>query len=128
MEGRMMSLSGLILVYHADSGGWQALWDSTHKLLSPATYACSLCALTHGLCGEVGAWKSFRRRHPGVVTVMHRDEFRSGFPECAIRTPCVMQVADGSDLMEVLGTQSIAACIDVDGLIVQLERLLSVRA
>jgi hypothetical protein len=118
----------LLLVYHADSGGWRAMWDSAHKLFSPASYACSLCAFTHGLWGEAAAWTAFRTRHPGVISVMHRDEFQRTFPDCVLLTPCVFQIADDGTLSDVLDATAITACVDVDGLIEALERRLSVPA
>lgn len=124
----MTTPMGLLLVYHADSGSWRAMWDSAHKLFSPDTYPCSLCAFTHGLWGEVAAWKSFRERHPGAITVMHRDEFHRAFPGRQLATPSVFQVASDGSLTEALDAQAITACIDVDGLIEALEHRMAVRA
>lgn len=38
----------LIFVYNAKSGLISAFGDMVHKIVSPATYPCSLCALTYG--------------------------------------------------------------------------------
>ena len=48
MKEKRPSNRSLILVYNADSGFFNALADSAHKLLSPSTYDCRLCALTYG--------------------------------------------------------------------------------
>ena len=40
--------SGLLFVYNADGGVVERTLDYLHKLTSPATYSCSLCALTYG--------------------------------------------------------------------------------
>ncbi|NJM95354.1 MAG: GTPase, partial [Acaryochloridaceae cyanobacterium CSU_5_19] len=37
----------LIFVYNANSGGINTALDIAHKLLSPSTYRCNLCRLTH---------------------------------------------------------------------------------
>lgn len=37
-----------LFVYNADSGLFNTATDIAHKILLPETYACNLCALTHG--------------------------------------------------------------------------------
>ncbi len=41
----------LVFVYNANSGLLNALLDMGHKVVSPRTYPCSLCALTYGSLG-----------------------------------------------------------------------------
>ena len=47
--------ASLLFVYNADSGFFNTLADIGHKLFSPATYPCQLCAITHGVLAERGA-------------------------------------------------------------------------
>ncbi len=42
----------LIFVYNADSGKLNVLFDVGHKIVSPGTYKCDLCTLTHGTFTE----------------------------------------------------------------------------
>lgn len=65
----------LIFVYNADSGAANAFFDSMHKVLSPKTYACKLCELTHGLVKENRTWKRFRQRTDNPLVFLHKDEF-----------------------------------------------------
>jgi len=44
-------MSKLIFVYNADSGLLNAMKDWAHKIVSPETYPCSLCALTYNNLG-----------------------------------------------------------------------------
>jgi hypothetical protein len=37
----------LLFVYNADAGLVTGLLDTLHKVLSPSTYSCSLCAITY---------------------------------------------------------------------------------
>ena len=37
----------LIFIYNADSGLFNTVTDIAHKIFSPETYSCNLCALTH---------------------------------------------------------------------------------
>jgi len=68
-----------VFVWNAD-GGWQhAVMDSLHKVVSPQTYSCKLCQLTHGLAGPKAEWSQFLETSGREVVFYHRDEFR-GMP------------------------------------------------
>ena len=64
----------LILVYNADGGVLNALKDAAHKIARPATYPCSLCALTYGWVAMHSDWRRFLFRLPLVKVFLHRDE------------------------------------------------------
>lgn len=72
-----------IFVYNAKSGKWNAYLDSVHKLLSPSTYACKLCALTYGLWSENEKWKAFRQNSSVEMEFLHTDEWEKSYPEWA---------------------------------------------
>ena len=65
----------LIFIYNADSGLKNAILDGAHKVLSPATYECSLCQLTHGAFQEKKTWRKFRERYKLPMKFFHKDEF-----------------------------------------------------
>ncbi len=65
----------LIFVYNANSGKLNTLFDIAHKLLSPETYQCDLCSLTHEALSEKKAWKEFRERTGLEMEFLHKDEF-----------------------------------------------------
>ncbi len=69
----------LIFVYNADSGVFNTLSDLAHKTLSPATYSCNLCALTHGTFGMRGEWKEFLRKIKHPLEFLHADELRERY-------------------------------------------------
>ena len=69
----------LIFVYNADSGTVNALVDSVHKVLSPSTYNCALCYLTHGVIGERERWKAYRNTTGHQFIFLHRDEFQKQY-------------------------------------------------
>jgi hypothetical protein len=71
----------LIFVYNADSGALSALLDVGHKIVSPGTYKCDLCALTHGTFSERKAWKRFRESTSLNLTFLHKDEFEERFED-----------------------------------------------
>lgn len=69
----------LIFVYNAESGKINALLDAAHKVVSPSTYACDLCALTFGSFSENGVWKEFRQRSEVPMEFYHSDEFEKAY-------------------------------------------------
>ena len=69
----------LIFVYNADSGMLNLVKDIAHKLLSPATYPCSLCDLTYSAFGERKSWVRFRKALPVSQQYLHIDEFVSQY-------------------------------------------------
>lgn len=83
----------LVFVYNADSGSWNALIDTAHKLLSPSTYPCGLCVLTYDTFRENARWKSFRESAPFEMTFLHRDEFESKYGVHS-PYPCILEERD----------------------------------
>lgn len=65
----------LIFVYNADSGALNTILDSMHKIVSPDTYDCNLCAITFGKFTEDSLWKAFREKGQREMIFLHRDEF-----------------------------------------------------
>ena len=79
MEARKGKDSGskpsIIFVYNADSGLLNAVKDYVHKIASPKTYSCNLCAITFGNLGMKKDWKTFIANLNFPVEFLHRDEF-----------------------------------------------------
>ena len=65
----------LIFVYNADSGLFNTVTDIAHKMLSPKTYSCNLCALTHGHFKIKEDWVNFLEEIDSELEFLHRDEF-----------------------------------------------------
>ena len=89
--------SGLLFVYNADGGVVERTLDYLHKLTSPATYSCSLCALTYGTLGMRAPWREFVERQPYRIDFLHRDEFIREHRELAhLPLPAVLATVPGS--------------------------------
>ena len=73
----------LLFVYNADGGPLAGLKDVFHKILSPATYPCSLCAITYGAASMQPEWRAFIKALPVPVEFLHRDEFGRDYPQWA---------------------------------------------
>ncbi|OUR89457.1 hypothetical protein A9Q81_21645 [Gammaproteobacteria bacterium 42_54_T18] len=112
----------LVFVYNADSGMLNLMKDIAHKLLSPATYPCSLCDLTYSAFGERRSWIRFRKALPVSQQYLHIDEFvsqYSGVTSAAqldtIQYPVIFRLRDNveseDNALELVATkQQIDAC------------------
>ncbi|MGB7415737.1 MAG: GTPase [Thermosynechococcaceae cyanobacterium] len=105
----------LIFVYNADSGGLNTLFDIAHKVVSPETYSCSLCMLTHGVLSERTAWKTFRESSSTPMTFLHRDEFEKRY-EPQHSYPVVLQEQE-NQLEILVTTEALKELPTVDALI-----------
>jgi hypothetical protein len=93
------------------------LFDSAHKLLSPTTYDCQICALTHGFAGPRAQWSAFLKTLDVPMEFIHRDEFRRRFPQIVDSTalPAIFRQHDGA-LTSLLDGTVLRGMTDLDGL------------
>ena len=63
----------LVFVWNADAGMLNAIRDSLHKWISPETYSCKLCALTHGFSSARRDWKDFLLNFERPAYFYYRD-------------------------------------------------------
>ena len=105
----MSTESRLLFVYNADSGLFNTLGDIGHKLFSPSTYPCRLCAITHGYLAERAEWRAFLDSLGVGCEFLHRDQFRERFPGTAITLPAVFCYTDGQPRVCVDAT-ALSAC------------------
>lgn len=96
-----MQNSTLIAIYNAKGGLLDALGDAAHKLASPATYPCSLCALTYGAVSMRREWRVFLNSLGVPVLFLYRDEFRADLDSRDIPLPAIL-LGGGAPEPEVL--------------------------
>ena len=106
----------LLFVYNADGGLFNTMTDIAHKIFSPETYACQLCALTHGYLHERRAWREFIETLPCPCMFLHRDELQQRYPQLeTVPLPAIFLVT--ADNPEVAGTsEEIGRCPDLAAL------------
>ncbi len=109
----------LIFVYNANSGKLTAAFHVAHKIISPSTYACNLCALTYGTFTERDVWKKFREESDTELVFYHKDEFEHEFKK-TFTYPIVLK-EENRELTEYISTNKINAINDVEELIAQLK-------
>ena len=84
----------LLFVYNADSGVFNTVSDIAHKILSPQTYNCHLCALTHGYFSAKKTWLAFIEELDLSMEFLHRDEFVRAYPDIKTQLPAVFMLQD----------------------------------
>ena len=66
----------LIFIYNANSDLLSKVSDFAHKVLSPHTYSCSLCKLTHGTVTMHSEWSEFLRGLPCKIRFEYKDTWK----------------------------------------------------
>lgn len=105
----------LIFIYNANSGLFPLLKDVTHKIISPKTYPCSLCALTYDTFSESKAWKLFRKNTTTKMVFYHKDEFEIHYTS-VYKYPCILQ-ENSKGIYEVVSKQTLDKLSNVEELI-----------
>lgn len=110
----------LIFVYNADTGPWNALIDSVHKIVSPDTYACDLCAITYGPLSMDREWRAWLKTLASPARFFHRDDFKAVWPDVNVKLPAILIENKGS--VEVLvAAEDFSASMTVSELIAFIE-------
>lgn len=113
----------LIFAYNANAGLLAGALDSVHKTLSPGTYACHLCALTHGMFAMRPQWRQWLKALPLAADFYHRPDFRSAFPQLAdLPLPLVGMIEEGQ-FKTLLDAKTLGQIEHVDELVAALAKL-----
>jgi len=105
----------LVFVYNADSGMFNTLTDIAHKIFSPQTYECNLCAISHSYLSERSEWKDFISGLGVECEFLHRDEFLKKYNADAKEFPVIFESV-GDELKLQLSADNINSCKSMDDL------------
>jgi hypothetical protein len=105
----------LVFVYNADSGMFNTLTDIAHKIFSPQTYSCQLCAISHSYFSERDEWKAFIKHLDIECEFLHRDEFMQKYKMSNVELPAVFGLS-GETLSLCLAAEKINQCQSMDDL------------
>ena len=105
----------LVFVYNADSGLFNALADAAHKIFSPRTYPCNLCALTHTALGMRAEWRRFLDGLGRPLEFLHADELKARHRLAGVPLPAIFR-RDGESIEALVDADSINACRTMDDL------------
>ena len=106
-------MDGLVFVYNARSGVFNALIDYFHKVISPSTYECSLCSLTYNNYGQVKAWKQFIQSLNIPIYFKYSDHLS----EIGLDKETKLPIVVNTDLNVVVSSEEINQCQTIDALI-----------
>lgn len=115
----------LIFIYNADSGKLNALGDSLHKFISPSTYKCDLCKLTHGFFKEKQEWSDFLSDLDLDAIFLHRNELDGAFLHLkSYQSPVVLYEKEGH-VEELISSASFKSISEIHQLITAIHSALA---
>ncbi|QCR22458.1 GTPase [Pontibacter sp. SGAir0037] len=113
----------LLFVYNAETGLFNKMTDFAHKIISPATYACSLCALTYGNFTIKQEWAAFLRQLPLRVEFIYKNDWK--FSHIHNHYPLVgLHASDGS-LQLLLEAEELNELKSLKQLMLRLDQVLA---
>ncbi|HVE56327.1 MAG TPA: hypothetical protein VNB22_05820 [Pyrinomonadaceae bacterium] len=112
----MGAKSKLIFVYNADSGIFNLLTDIAHKTLSPQTYACNLCAITHSNFGMKKEWKEYLAILDEELEFLHADEFKRKYSFGKVELPAIFREENEGGLILAVDARTINECNSISDL------------
>lgn len=110
----------LVFVYNAEAGLMNGIMDSAHKLFSPSTYACDLCAITHGLTRMKSEWRAWLKQSGQAAQFYHRADFRQAWPDMDVTLPAIL-VQQDDQLKLLVSASDLAQVSDVGQLVALLD-------
>lgn len=116
----LRSTDSIIFVYNADSGLFNLLSDMAHKAISPETYNCQLCKLTHGHFGMRDQWHEYLQTLNAEIVFLHRDEFIKKYPDHNTELPALFLGRD-NDIELLVAASTITSCSTMEMLIHQVD-------
>ncbi len=112
---RSMQPDTILFVYNAKSGLINGAKDYLHKIVSPKTYACNLCALTYDGSIMSAQWKKFIKGLLFPYEFLHKDEFEKKYK---INEPLpAIFLVQGKSLITFMSAKEINACKTIEELI-----------
>lgn len=115
MKPERESYMKLVFVYNADSGIFNTLTDIAHKIFSPETYSCNLCAITYGNFAVRAEWKEFLGTLDAELEFLHRDELAERYGMSDVELPAVFR-KDGENLKIWIRADEINKCSTMEDL------------
>ena len=112
----------LIFIYNVKSGVVNELVDFAHKIISPETYNCNLCAISYGAFSIKKKWSTYIETLPLKSTFTYRDKF-SKKGSSNLKFPSVF-LRNDAGLEEIITASEINEIKNLDQLIDLLNRKL----
>lgn len=115
MKKETLENTALVFVYNANSGLFNTVADMAHKMFSPKTYQCNLCALTHSTFVMRKSWQEFLATLEIPFEFLHADELQNRFFIKGIRLPAIFK-KQGERLTLLIAANAIDKCSTLEEL------------
>lgn len=112
----------LIFIYNADGGLLNALGDMVHKIVSPATYPCSLCAITYGPFAMRRDWRAFLDSLDCAKLFLYRDEVRDVLHMDNLALPAILRARGAGEPEVLVSAGQLNGLADIHSLIALVEQ------
>ncbi|WP_299387925.1 GTPase [uncultured Lacinutrix sp.] len=112
----------LLFIYNANSGITNTALDIAHKVFSPKTYNCDLCAITFNTFSENKAWKAFRTNSNIIMEFFHIKEFTKAYPDTKYEYPIILYKTR-DELSVLISAKQIKNIVSTDALINEIKKL-----
>jgi hypothetical protein len=106
----------LLFVYNAKSNLLIKTFDFVHKIVSPESYQCNLCLLTHADFSERKEWTDFRTSFSHDLKFLYSDNFENEFPMVETDYPVVYLKSD-IELKKFITTEEVNSINSIQELI-----------
>ena len=115
----------LVFVYNADSTLFAVASDFVKKIVAPNAQECNLCKITYGALSPNEEWSSFLATLPQEKVFLHRDEFRSLYPDKRdLALPAIFTRQNGV-LMELVAAKKVNGAKTIGDIIALVTNALS---
>ena len=112
----------LYFIYNARKGLLQGVFDSAHKLISPKTYPCDLCALTYHSFGKRPAWENYLQkvREDFDIHFLYKSE-KADWPfKSNVKLPAILLIS-GNKQSVILAKSDFKELSSLESLIEELD-------
>ncbi|MFZ1518712.1 MAG: hypothetical protein WAU11_08050 [Ignavibacteriaceae bacterium] len=86
-------------IYNAKNGVANSLFDLAHKIISPDTYECNLCKLTHGAFTENKKFRELKEKYN--ITLWHIDDYEKKYGKELTYPLIIMRDQDENELSRI---------------------------
>lgn len=115
VQSETLENGSLVFVYNANSGLFNTVADAAHKVISPQTYGCNLCALTHSTFGMRKSWQEFLAALDVPLEFLHADELQKLYSITGLELPAIFR-KQGKLLRLLIAADLINRCLTIDEL------------
>ena len=89
----------LQFIYNAKSDWFNSIFDLVHKNISPETYQCNLCKITHGAFTESKKFKELKIKYN--ITLWHTDDYELKYHKESAYPLIIFRDLSGNELYRI---------------------------